>query len=51
VQQNAAFWEDVIDDNGLEIGNDGKPTHRWTRDDQEGESVTDPTFANRPKVK
>jgi hypothetical protein len=27
VQWDATFWEGVIDDNGLEIGNDGRPTH------------------------
>jgi hypothetical protein len=51
VQRDAAFWEDVIDENGLEIGNDGRPTHHWTREDQEGESVIDLTLANRPIVK
>jgi hypothetical protein len=51
VQRDAAFWEDVIDENGLEIGNDGRPTHHWTREDQEGESVIDLALANRPIVK
>jgi len=51
VQQNAGFWEDVIDENRLEIGNDGRPTHHWTRKDQEGESVIDLTLANRRIVK
>ena len=41
----------MIDENGLEIGNDGRPTHHWTREDQEGESVIDLTLANRPIVK
>jgi len=27
VQRDAAFWEDAIDENGLEIGHDGRPTH------------------------
>jgi hypothetical protein len=48
VQQDAAFWEDVIDGNGLEIGNDRRPTHHWTREDQEGDSVIDLTLANYP---
>jgi len=48
VQRNATFWEDVIDENGLEIGNDGRPTHHWTREGHEGESVIDLTLANRP---
>jgi hypothetical protein len=45
------FWEGVIDENGLEIGNDGRPTHHWTREDQEGESVIDLRLANQPIVK
>jgi hypothetical protein len=36
VQQNATFWEEVIDENGLEVGNNGQPTHYWTREDHEG---------------
>jgi hypothetical protein len=51
VQQNATFGEDVIDKNGLEIGNDGRATHHWTREDHEGESVIDLTLANRPIAK
>jgi len=51
VQRDVAFWEDVIDENGLEIGNDSRPTDHCTREDQEGESVTDLTLANRPIVK
>jgi len=48
VQQNAAFYEDVIDKNGLEVGNDGQPTHYWTGEDREGGSVMYLTLANRP---
>ena len=51
MQRDAAFCEDMIDENELEIGNDGRPTHHWAREDQEGESVIDLTFANRPIVK
>jgi hypothetical protein len=51
VQRDAVFWECVIDENGLEIRNHGRPTHHWTREDQEGESVIDLTLANRPIVK
>jgi len=47
-QQNATFWEGVIDENGLEIGNDGRSTHCWTRADHEGKSVINLTLANRP---
>jgi hypothetical protein len=43
---DAAFWDDVIDKNGLVIGNDGRPTNHWTRGDQEGESVIELTLAN-----
>jgi len=45
------FWEDVIDENRLLIGNDGRPTHHWTREDQEGESAIDLTLANGSIVK
>jgi hypothetical protein len=51
LQQGAVFWEGVIDENGLEIGNDGRPSHHWTREEQEGESVITLTFANRRIVK
>jgi len=51
VQRDAAFWEDVIDENGLEIGNDGEAAHHWTREGHEGESVIDLTLANRPITK
>jgi hypothetical protein len=51
VQRDAAFWEDVIDENGLEIGNEGEATHHWTREGHEGESVIDLTLANRPITK
>jgi hypothetical protein len=40
----------MIDENGLEIGNDGRHTHHWTREDQEGISVINLTLANRPIV-
>jgi hypothetical protein len=51
VQWDAAFWEDVMDENGLEIGNDGRPTDYWTREDREGESVIELTLSNRPIIK
>jgi len=43
--------EDVIDENRLEIGNDGEATHHWTREGHEGESVIDLMLANRPITK
>jgi hypothetical protein len=51
VQQDAAFWEDVVDKNGLEVGNNGEATHHWTREGHEGESVIDLTLANQPITK
>jgi hypothetical protein len=41
----------VIDENRLQIGNDGRPTHHWAQEDQYGESVIDLTLANQPIVK
>jgi len=46
-QRDATFWEDIIDEHGLEIGNDGRLTHHWTRNGAEGESTIDLTLANR----
>ena len=51
VQQNTAFCEGVIDDKGQEIGNDSRPTHHWTREEQQGESDIDLMLGNRPLVK
>jgi len=50
VNQNVAFWEDVIDENGLEIGNDDRSTHHWARENQEGELVINLMLANQPTV-
>jgi hypothetical protein len=36
-QRKASFGEGVIDKDGLEIGNDGRSTHYWTREDHESE--------------
>jgi len=51
VQWNDALCAEVIDKNGLEVGNDGQPTHYWTREDHDGESVIGLTLANRPITK
>jgi len=51
VQWDGTFWEGVIDENGLDIGNDGRPTRHWTSGDQEGELVIDLTLSNRPMVR
>ena len=48
VHRNAAFWEEMIEENALEIGNDCAATHDWTREGHEGEWVIDLTLANRP---
>jgi len=45
IQRNAAFWEEVLAENGLEVSNDGQPTHYWTSKDHEGDSVIDLTLA------
>jgi len=50
VNQNAAFWEDVIDENGLEIGNDDRSTHHWARENQEGDLVINLMLASQPSV-
>jgi len=45
--RDAVFWEDIIDENGLEIRNDDRATHYWKRGDLEVKSVIDLTLANR----
>jgi hypothetical protein len=39
VLRNAAFWEEVVNDNGLDVGNDGLPKHYRRREVHEGGSV------------
>jgi len=46
--RDAVFREDIIDVNGLEIGNDEWATHYWTRGVLQSQSVIDSTLANRP---
>lgn len=41
----------MIEEKGLEIGNDGSATHHWARQGQQGESVIDLTPANSPITK
>jgi len=41
----------VIDDNGLEIGNDGDATNHWAREGHERKSIIDLMLANRPITK
>jgi len=48
-QRDATFWEEIIDEHGLEIGNDDdRPTHHWARNSEEGESTIDLTLATQP---
>ena len=47
-RRDAAYWEDIIDEHGLLIENDDRPTHHWTKNESEGESIIDLTLANRP---
>jgi len=52
VQRDVAFWEGLIDEYGLEIGNeDGAATHHRTREGHEGESVLELTLENGPITK
>jgi hypothetical protein len=46
LQRDAAIWEDVIDENRLEIANDGEATHHWTGQGHVGKSVIDLMLAN-----
>jgi len=47
-QCDATCWKEMIDEHGLEIGNDDQPTHDWARNGEEGESAMDMTLASRP---
>jgi hypothetical protein len=38
-QRDAVFWEDIIDQNGLDIGNDDSATDYWKREDLKGKST------------
>jgi len=42
------FWEDIIEENGLEIGNDDRATHYWKTGDLEAKSVIGLTLVNQP---
>lgn len=48
MQPYASFWEDVPDENGLEIGNKSRATHHRTRERQEGELVINLMLAHQP---
>jgi len=47
-QCDAMFWEEIIDEYTLEIGNDDRPTHPWAKSSEEGELTIDLTLATRP---
>jgi len=42
------FWEQIIAEYGLDIGNDDWPTHHWARSGEDGESTIHLTLATRP---
>jgi len=44
-QCDMTFWEHIIDEYGLAIGNDDRPTHHWARNGKEGKSTIDHTLA------
>jgi len=44
-QRDVTFWENIIDEYGLEIGNDDRPTHHWARNSEETEWTIDLTLA------
>jgi hypothetical protein len=45
-QRDAVFWEDVIDEKVLEIGNDDQALHCRKREDLEGNPIKDLILAN-----
>lgn len=46
-QQDAIFCKDIIDEKGLEIGNNDWATHHWKREDLERKSIIDLTLTNQ----
>jgi len=47
-QRNATVWEEILDEHGLEIGNDDQAAHHWARNGDEGELTIDLTSTSRP---
>jgi hypothetical protein len=47
-RKEAAYWEGIIDEHGLVVGDDDRPTHYWTRIENKGVSIIDQTLANEP---
>jgi len=50
-QRKAAFWEVVIDQNALEIGNDSRSTHYGSTGEHYSEWVFNLTLLNQPILK
>jgi hypothetical protein len=50
-QRTAAFWEVVIDQNALEIGNDSQSTHYGSTGEHYSEWVFNLTLLNKPILK
>jgi hypothetical protein len=46
-QRDATCWQEIIDEYGLQIGNDDCPTHHWVRNGDQGESTIDLTLATQ----
>lgn len=46
-QHNVRFWEEILDEYGLEIGHDDRPTNHWASNGEEGQSTIDQTLATR----
>ena len=47
-RRDETFCEEIIDEYGLEIGNDDQPTHHRARNGEKSESTIDLTLASRP---
>jgi hypothetical protein len=48
-KRDVTFWEQIIDEHRLEIGNDDdRPTQHWARNGEKGESTIDQTLPTQP---
>jgi len=43
-----SYWEEIVNQHRLGIGNDDWPTHYWTRNESKGVSIIDLTLPNQP---
>jgi hypothetical protein len=50
-QRDATFWEEIIAEHVLKIGNDDQPTDHWARNSEEGESTIELTLSSRPIIR